>query len=542
MRIDWLKIGKVAESQESLLSLLTADDERRPATGFKNLQDFEIDFDHGQLTTVLIGRNGSGKSNLIEAIVLIFRDLDLGVKSQFAYVIKYQCRGNEIIVEGNPERKTGHTQITINGRRVTQSAFRESRREYLPQHVFAYYSGPSNRLESHFNKHQKEFYDALLEDNELPLRPLFYARMIHSFFVLLAYFSFDDQQTREILEEHLGIVGLESVLFVLREPDWAKGKKNERARAGGDPRFWYAKGVVSRFLNDLYAASLAPILTTESYPPAFNKKPISEERLFLFVKDQAKLAELASTYKNNINFFKMLESTYISDLIREVRVRVQKKGVDESLTFTELSEGEQQLLTVLGLLKFTNESESLFLLDEPDTHLNPRWKYDYLSLLEKGVGKQASSHLIISTHDPLLIGGLERTQVQILEVADYKVVSHPPAEDPRTQSVEGLLKSELFDLPTTVFPEGQRKLNRRDELFAKEARTPEEDAEMRRLSNELAEMGFAKTFRDPMYEQFVKAMARREEFKRPDLTPEELKKQDEIANAVLDEILTEEAE
>jgi len=35
------------------------------------------------------------------------------------------------------------------------------------------------------------------------------------------------------------------------------------------------------------------------------------------------------------------------------------------------SEGEQQLLLVLGLLKFTAEEEALFLLDEPDTHLNP---------------------------------------------------------------------------------------------------------------------------------------------------------------------------
>ena len=39
---------------------------------FKNLKDFEIDFDENQMTTVLIGRNGTGKSNLIEAIVIIF--------------------------------------------------------------------------------------------------------------------------------------------------------------------------------------------------------------------------------------------------------------------------------------------------------------------------------------------------------------------------------------------------------------------------------------------------------------------------------------
>ncbi|MFN7305773.1 MAG: AAA family ATPase, partial [Acetobacteraceae bacterium] len=46
--------------------------------GLRNLRDFTIDFDDGRLTTVVIGQNGSGKSNLIEAIATIFRDFDLG--------------------------------------------------------------------------------------------------------------------------------------------------------------------------------------------------------------------------------------------------------------------------------------------------------------------------------------------------------------------------------------------------------------------------------------------------------------------------------
>ena len=49
---------------------------------FKNLKDFTIDFDEEQETTVLIGHNGTGKSNLIEALVIIFRDLDLGKLSK----------------------------------------------------------------------------------------------------------------------------------------------------------------------------------------------------------------------------------------------------------------------------------------------------------------------------------------------------------------------------------------------------------------------------------------------------------------------------
>lgn len=59
---------------------------------FKNLKNFEIDIDETQLTSVFIGRNGAGKSNLLEAIVIIFRDLDLNMQtSEFSYEIRYKC-------------------------------------------------------------------------------------------------------------------------------------------------------------------------------------------------------------------------------------------------------------------------------------------------------------------------------------------------------------------------------------------------------------------------------------------------------------------
>jgi predicted ATPase len=52
--------------------------DRLSIPSYRNLRSFEIDFDESQPTPVLLGRNGSGKSNLIEAIVEIFRELELG--------------------------------------------------------------------------------------------------------------------------------------------------------------------------------------------------------------------------------------------------------------------------------------------------------------------------------------------------------------------------------------------------------------------------------------------------------------------------------
>ncbi len=71
---------------------------------FKNLKDVEVDFDEEQLVTVVIGWNGAGKSNLIEALVIIFRNLDLGKPPEFAYRLEYICRGNRIVVIAAPDK------------------------------------------------------------------------------------------------------------------------------------------------------------------------------------------------------------------------------------------------------------------------------------------------------------------------------------------------------------------------------------------------------------------------------------------------------
>ena len=49
---------------------------------YKNLSPLTIDFELGNGLTMLVGNNGSGKSNVLEAISGIFHDLDfVGLKS-----------------------------------------------------------------------------------------------------------------------------------------------------------------------------------------------------------------------------------------------------------------------------------------------------------------------------------------------------------------------------------------------------------------------------------------------------------------------------
>lgn len=508
---------------------------------YRNLRSFEINFDEKQPITVLLGRNGTGKSNLIEAIVEIFRELELGSVPTFAYTLQYVCRDRTIRIDADPARPSKRLEITVNGRPLTQTAFQSNLDTYLPNYVFAYYSGWSGRLERNFDRPTRRHYNRILNspDRELPMRRLFFCRKEYSQLVLLAFFLAKPAAARALLERYLGIKCFESALFVLKTPWWrGSGAPNKIQKTQGDPRFWYARGAFKGFLDRLWGQALAPIRNAEVVDRDIRRKGESTERLYLFIKNEAELAGLKQQEEDSKTLFGYLESLFLCDLIDEVRVTVERTD-GMRVKFAQMSEGEQQLLTVLGLLLFTQEDESLYLLDEPDTHLNPVWTYDFLKLLQDNI-RAEKGQLIVATHNPLMIGSLHKNQVRMFSLVDNRLVASEPEYDPIGIGVEGLLKSELYGLRSTLAPEVLQKLDRHYLLLGKRNRTDAEQSELMRLAGELNDLGVARTHPNPYFELFASTMAKR----RPpepelDLSKEEIDAQAKLAAKVLEEVLVE---
>jgi predicted ATPase len=570
---------------------------------FRNLRDLHIAFESylpvssGKATDTsrksirshaLIGQNGTGKSNLIEALITIFRDVDLDREADFDYTLEYNIRGHEVRMEAYTAKQK-RPFVWVDGKAESQSYLLKNR-ELLPSHIFAYYSGRNERMETLFQEHQRRFnrqqefsaseklsgdalaslyrnseFDAnaaakLRADIETrsrrygddTLRRLFYCRGGHSQLVLLACLLSNDPVFLKVLK-NLHIESLESALFVLKEPHRLRekrkgGKFEEDELVEGDPRFWYARGnVVSEFLDKLWQVAWAPIEQEATKQIDFRGRSEKQKQLYLFVPSQEKLKQLGELVGGTDSFFRYAEGAYIGDLIDEVRITVKKR--DEhggKVSFTQLSEGELQMLTVLGLMRITREDHCLFLLDEPDTHLNPIWKLRYFDDIEgvltsdDAAQTQGESQILITTHDPMMVGSLKREQVHILRRDGERSVVDVPDEHPQGMGVTGLLKSELFGLSSTLDIETERRLFRRNELFVQPLRTPEEDTELSRLSAELADLGFSTAdFRDPDYALFVRKMAQHRRFRKPTLTRQEQVEQDAIAESIIDEILRE---
>ena len=509
---------------------------------YRNLRSFTIDFDETQATTVLLGRNGSGKSNLIEAIVEIFRELDAGDPPPFQYIIEYACRDHSILIDADPERKSKRLAISVDGKAMTQSAFFDNITEYLPNYVFAYYSGWSSRLERNFDRPTRKHYEEVLyaHNHEIPLRRMFFCRKEYSQLVLLAFFLEKSVTARDLLKQYLGIKSFDSALFVLKTPWWrGSGPPKKIQLDEGDARFWYARGAFKGFLDRLWQRSMAPIRNSETVDRDVRRKAESTERLYLFIKNEEELAKLKDEGADSKTLFGYLESLFLCDLIDEVRVTVERTD-GTHVKFTQMSEGEQQLLTVLGLLLFTQNDESLYLLDEPDTHLNPVWTYDFLKLLLDNI-RAEKAQLLVATHNPLMIGSLRKNQVRVLSVEDEKIVAREPGYDPLGIGVEGLLKSELYGLRSTLAPEVLMQLDRHYLLLSKKQPTDVEREELLSLAVELNELGVARTHPNPYFESFAGALARQTPHDETVFSKKEIQEQVQLADDVLTELIEEES-
>ncbi|MBA8051425.1 AAA family ATPase [Klebsiella michiganensis] len=508
MRVDKLRIGSSKDS---------------PTHQFKNLKDVTIDFEQSEWVTVVIGWNGTGKSNVLEALAIIFREL-IGYKKtpriDFAFELVYRIGIRDqqkwIKIEHDPDKKESFLISIIPllpvddmgppaPEKIKLRAFLRDESN-LPRYVFSYYSGESSRLRDVFSPYLQWYDEQLRRGKDPGLKRLFYALPVHSQFVLLAFMIGSSSESSNLLRDHLGLDpqdGLESVLFVLRNPPW-------KAHPDGDPRFWGARGVVSTFLDRLMNVALAPIEVERRVPTSLWNTELLKFK-YLYIKDINALRELVGNL-SPAQFFRDLESTYVSQLIDEVRIKVKLSKNDGVVTFRELSEGEQQLLTVLGLLKFTAENESLFLLDEPDTHLNPKWSVEYLAFLREFIGgapeEQEGSHVIMTTHNPLAIAELSRKQVQILQVKREEnrrnIVASYPEMDPRGMGYAAIVTSEMFGIASTLDRPTQHDLEMQRLLSMKKELSFDEKTELDKINKRLDRLGFRFFYPDDEYSRYLR--------------------------------------
>jgi len=142
---------------------------------------------------------------------------------------------------------------------------------------------------------------------------------------------------------------------------------------------------------------------------------------------------------------------------------------ERTVAFDDLSDGEVQLLLTLGAVRLFGDDETLFLYDEPETHLNPSWRTRFHLDFEKANEANGRAQAFITSHSPFLVSSLPREAVfHFKKVDGVTDMTNPPGET-FGASFDVLIKKH-FNLRATISETAVQEIRERlaDRQFTNE--------------------------------------------------------------------------
>lgn len=126
---------------------------------------------------------------------------------------------------------------------------------------------------------------------------------------------------------------------------------------------------------------------------------------------------------------------------------------EDMIDFDDLSDGEAQLIQVLSAAQIFSPDNTLFIFDEPETHLNPSWRthfHKYLSTaLEINGAVNQRLQVLLSTHSPFLVSSLKKESVMRFERNENGVAMWPVESETYGASFDVLIK-DFFGLKSLI--------------------------------------------------------------------------------------------
>ncbi|MBB4700643.1 AAA family ATPase [Sphaerisporangium siamense] len=490
------------------------------------MRNFELNLedavDDGHAIATLIGPNGGGKSRVLHALAEIFGALHRPKhRTAFAFDAHYVVRGKTVrVLQASPDASPGMT-VAQAGREPTRVP-RADWAEHLPYHVFGYQAHPRAPWTGEFDQHRRfaaqrlgdwrrqwrqglqEWLDShTLEDSwpeqlTLPIScplytPIFLCTPAHLPLLLLSQTTHWSDSFGAYLREQSYIQHVASAVLRVRAPRAAR----EMPLAALP---YWGLGGPARTLFAAAAESGRFGLIPDADPVNGAGSPADGFRIVLGTTEDVKA--FRNLFDSDLSMFGLL-ATLLDAGYLTVDIRLQRTGT-VTLDLDDLSSGEQQILTILGLLHLQRAQESLFLLDEPDSHFHPEWSRRWYSSVRIVLGEHHDSQFIAATHEPLLVANMTRQQIRVVSTGEEgRTKAVTPRADPRGQGAGGLLTTDLFGLPTQLDEHTQGLIDQQYELLAAAPHDSVAQAELRRVTGKLDALGFSTANRDPLVSAFL---------------------------------------
>lgn len=328
---------------------------------YKNLEDFDVNFYDTEHFCCFIGLNGSGKSNVLEAISAIFYSLyhiatlKDGYKKYpcaFSYTIKYVLNGIFYEISDG---------LLKDGRKITL--------EMLPKNIIASYSGEDTRLWKMYYKPIYERYCSRMTATQGFAPPfMFYISKYEWSIALLTLLYSEDIDVVAFIRSILGTKACE----ISFEYNVSNIKK------------WEGTTDVEALIEKLREKKT---YTVESFREVINDISFIDQPSTLFY------------------YLYKLSTESESQVIRKINVVFANSG-----TVEDLSEGEKKLIIANTVIHVLSTQDSLCLFDEPDSHIHVGRKEELGKIFNTD-----NRYSIVTTHSPVFLKNIKDKNIRSLK-------------------------------------------------------------------------------------------------------------------------------
>lgn len=447
---------------------------------FRNLRDIDIVFNPSPpLYTApsirfFVGLNGTGKSNALEALGLIFSHLAISVDPGLQFDLEYQLEGRIIrfstrIHHLADELELGPHEVEaqrIPLLRILQLVRGEEEADWraqhlsptwsssgdgiLPERIVGYASGPTAGLGRALSTSIERLVRQRLSALHLGQKPVGFSPQDWE-----TYAAAEREEYRSILSSYLDNPrarffdpgdALIAALAVLAceptdDPD-LQSYLTQRAKIlariglhGDTPLSAFSLKISGDWRDRLPhvheqaipalvdgATAVTPIDVLQD--PTSSDPPPRDFFVVYDLPEHSDRFDLRAIANNPYAFFETLFAWRRSGALLEVHLILNKAQASDKILETSLSDGELLYLHRYSLLLLLRGlRNALVLLDEPDTHFNDRWKshiiQDIVSLLPALYSRNEPTHeVVIATHSALTMTDADSDQIYYFNWTD----------------------------------------------------------------------------------------------------------------------------
>ncbi len=371
---------------------------------YKNLKDFTLNFDGSSFIDVFVGKNGTGKSNLFEALIEIFHHLYGDGKDKtslnFDYSIKYEIDDKDVEIVWRSGK------LKINGGRNRATVGKTP----LPDNVLIYYSGHNDTVRGLVEKYEDNFRkrikDAKFDESR---RFIGVGSEYKELLLAVLLMQQDDNKARQFICQKLGIESTATeARLELKPPFFAK--KPNIDPFDSTTYYWGSVGNTRKFLDKLVNCVKGEFSHSDLYGNNYYQIPINIE---LFQKEFAD--------ERVTDIFRQFDNLKTLEMLAKISIPIRlTSGIDANID--HFSDGQFQSVYIYSIVELFKDRNCITLLDEPDSFLHPEWQFDFLKQVFEITDTAAkNNHVLMSSHSAATLCPLEEQNISLFRIDAHKV-------------------------------------------------------------------------------------------------------------------------